>query len=554
MNENQMERPSPERPQTKKNASATSASVISPNTRRDPLPIAVGVIALLLICGCVLAAGGSLMAYLLFGKQPQRNASEVAQLTVTRPTEIATPRSVKTATPYLDEGLGLVGYWPFEGNADDASGLGNNGQLLGNPSFGPGQVGQGLSLDGSSYVDVGNAAGLTGLTPKAMSVSAWVYNAQKIRPNGVDLRTVIAQRDATQYAGYGLQYGYVAGYGVDNYVIWIVFWGGYAGAAHYEIEPGQWYHIVGVFENNVPTIYVNGVPVETILSSSGYRSSNANVIIGRQGNYAQRYDYHRGVLDEVRLYNRALSAAEVQALYQATRVAIPYRDEGLALYYSFDEGEGDTVHDLSGNGQDGTIHGSTWQEGKYGNALKFFDGEHSFVSAPKSPALDVGAQVTVEFWMKADPDNLMNACCQGLVATDFYHVEISSGRGGQAGINFVVSADGGSSWTHTSDQAGGGFRVPPGEWHHVAGTYDGAALRLYIDGGLKAKTPHTGSISPMLPNSFLSIGSEEGRSICRECMHSRYFSGLLDEIKIYSRALTEDEIQTDMNSSQSERP
>ncbi len=46
-------------------------------------------------------------------------------------------------------------------------------------------------------------------------------------------------------------------------------------------------------------------------------------MIGRQGNFAQRYDYHRGELDEVRLYNRALNAAEVQALYQATRVAIP---------------------------------------------------------------------------------------------------------------------------------------------------------------------------------------------------------------------------------------
>jgi hypothetical protein len=172
--------------------------------------------------------------------------------------------------------------------------------------------------------------------------------------------------------------------------------------------------------------------------------------------------------------------------------------------------------------------------------------EHSSVNVPKSPALDVGDQVTVEFWMKADPDNLMNACCQGLVTTDFYSVEISGGRDARIGVNFFISTDRGAyySW-HTSDQAGGGFKLPPGEWHHVAGVYDGTALRLYIDGKLKAETPHTGGISSMLPDSFLSIGSEDGRSICRECPRSRYFSGLLDEIKIYNRALTEAEIQAD---------
>ena len=86
----------------------------------------------------------------------------------------------------------------------------------------------------------------------------------------------------------------------------------------YEILPYEWYHIAGVFGNNVATIYVNGVPQPTWMRLSGYTPSTDDVIIGRHGNWypGPRYDHHEGIIDELAIHNCALSAAEIWEHYE----------------------------------------------------------------------------------------------------------------------------------------------------------------------------------------------------------------------------------------------
>src|SRR5205814_584298 len=85
--------------------------------------------------------------------------------------------------------------------------------------------------------------------------------------------------------------------------------------------------------------------------------------------------------------------------------------------------------------------------------------------------------------------------------------------------------------------------VSSGEWHHIAATYDGAGLQLYIDGKAWGKRAvHTGAIFPMMPGSFLAFGSDDGRKFCPACAGKRYFKGLLDEVRIFNRALSSSEI------------
>lgn len=199
-------------------------------------------------------------------------------------------------------------------------------------------------------------------------------------------------------------------------------------------------------------------------------------------------------------------------------------------------------------------NGASFAAGKVGQAFSF-DGVNDFARVNKTPSLDVGAQGTIEFWMKADPSNAMTTY-QGLLTSDFFAIEISNGFViGPKGVNFVISTDGGASETTfsyptTADVNGGGAVVSAGVWHHVAGTYDGAKLQLYIDGQPWGNPSfHSGAISPMLANSFVAIGSEDGRTTCPSCPGSRYFNGLIDEPAIYNRALSAAEIAAIYNSS-----
>ncbi|VVB69385.1 Concanavalin A-like lectin/glucanases superfamily protein [uncultured archaeon] len=210
---------------------------------------------------------------------------------------------------------------------------------------------------------------------------------------------------------------------------------------------------------------------------------------------------------------------------------------GLDSYYSFDDG---TARDDSGNGNDGQLQGAaTIVLGMIGDAVSL-DGISSSVNVRNASALNTGSQVTISFWMKADPGNAMDKCCQGLVTTDYYGIEISGGRDPRVGVNFFTNT--GGSFYQTSDAVGGGSPVSPGQWHYVVGVYDGSTMRLYIDGSLVAQRPQSGSISPMLGGSFLAIGSEDGRTSAPSLIGARYFRGLIDEVAIYNRALSDDEV------------
>lgn len=249
----------------------------------------------------------------------------------------------------------------------------------------------------------------------------------------------------------------------------------------------------------------------------------------------------------------------------AGSISAPQRD-GLVGFWS---GNGNP-NDASGT-NNGVLSGNAgyavWPAGQVFN----FESPGSFVKIPRAPELDPGSQVTVEFWMKAAADNAMQNY-QGLVTSDFYGVEISNGYGGTMGVNFFACLNGPSSFrrmglnsgfydgtttvanfTHISDANSGGAVVSAGQWHHVAGTYDGYQLRLYIDGQPWGRpVMRRGGVPPMLPRSFVSIGSEDGRTTCPDCLGGRYFKGAVGNVAIYRRALSLEEIREDYEAQKSD--
>ena len=236
---------------------------------------------------------------------------------------------------------------------------------------------------------------------------------------------------------------------------------------------------------------------------------------------------------------------------------------GLLAFWS---GDGN-ADDSTGHHNGVLVGDANFAPGLRGQAFNF-NAPGSFVKIPKSSDLNPARQVTIEFWMNADAANAMDSY-QGLVTSDFYGVEISNGYGGKMGVNFLISITANQpglryglndsrpsgfrqritsvgNFTHISDANGGGAPVASGRWHHVAGTYDGVQLRLFIDGqpwGNPVSRP--GVIAPMLPESFIAIGSEDGRMTCPECGAQRYFKGLISDVAIYNRALSAAEIRED---------
>jgi hypothetical protein len=199
------------------------------------------------------------------------------------------------------------------------------------------------------------------------------------------------------------------------------------------------------------------------------------------------------------------------------------------------------ANDIIGGNNGTMINGATFATGEAGQAFSFNNSGIQAVDIPYSSSLNLTNQVTIEFWMKADPGNSMNYF-QGLVTSDYYVLSIDVGNPnlGVYGIDFAINDKG--TFYQTANANGGGAHVSAGVWHHVAGTYDGTKLQLYIDGQPSGKPMlHTGAISPLvLPGEFISIGSEDGRASCG-CT-GRHFWGLIDEAAIYNRALSSNEI------------
>ncbi|HET9914633.1 MAG TPA: LamG domain-containing protein, partial [Anaerolineales bacterium] len=155
-------------------------------------------------------------------------------------------------------------------------------------------------------------------------------------------------------------------------------------------------------------------------------------------------------------------------------------------------------------GHDGRLNdGAGFAAGKVGQAFSFDD--RGSVDIPRVGGLEI-KRGTIEFWMKPDPENEMDRCCQGLVGTEYFLVDISRGWSMVTGVNFAINN--GNLFKSTSDENNAAFPVPADEWSFIVATYDGQHLRLFVNGQEVQSLEHRGKMAPAFPDSFLIIGSE----------------------------------------------
>ena len=219
-----------------------------------------------------------------------------------------------------------------------------------------------------------------------------------------------------------------------------------------------------------------------------------------------------------------LLASEANILYAQTPPA------GQVAAYGFNEGSGSIAADASGNSNTGTISGATWTtSGRFGNALSF-NGTSNRVDINDASSLDLTTGMTLEAWVYP-------------TSSTGWRTIIMKERSG--GLTYAIYANNNASRPEVDIRIGGIDRsvtgtaaLPLNAWTHLAATYNGTTLRLYVNGTQVGSLSISGSIT--VSASPLRIGGSTTLS-------GRYFAGRIDEVRIYNRALSQAEIQSDLN-------
>jgi Concanavalin A-like lectin/glucanases superfamily len=203
--------------------------------------------------------------------------------------------------------------------------------------------------------------------------------------------------------------------------------------------------------------------------------------------------------------------------------------------WSFNEGKGTIARDFSGHRDEGLLEGSAqWTQGRFQDALSF-NGNAAAVAVANAPSLEpttVSVSAWVDSaWSPGDYKYIVSKGAEGCMSASY-----GLYTGADGGLEFYVASNTGFSWTLSPDAGQG---IWNGQWHNVVGTYNGSSVKLYVDGReIGSGTPHTGPIAyGLFTSNNLLIGNYAG------CAGTD-FSGAIDEVKIFNRALNPFEIQT----------
>ncbi len=199
--------------------------------------------------------------------------------------------------------------------------------------------------------------------------------------------------------------------------------------------------------------------------------------------------------------------------------------KGLVAWWKLDEASGRQAADSSGHGYHGTLVGEPkWQpqSGVVGGALELA-GDGQYVAIAEKKAFDLNERMTVAAWIKV---NKFDKKWQTIVAKGDTSWRIARDRDGEC-VQFAFNA------IPKEQLIKGKIPVNDGKWHHVAGVYDGQKMHLYVDGRLDGSAVTTTNI----PTSDEPVCIGENSQA-----KGRFWNGLIDDVRVYDRALSVDEI------------
>jgi len=411
-----------------------------------------------------------------------------------------------------NQGAGRVGVWHMNDTWEDSSGNNNNGVLHNNVTFQPNsRVGTSVgSFDGADDYVNGYASVLpSGNAPR--TVSAWVKPS-----NGTQNRAVIEYGKGSGAISTGDFRVFIDG---ANLAAVGTGFGSNSVRSTSRIDDGKWHHITGVYEGvdtNTVRVYVDGV-LENSGTITAPETTDANYSIG---SFLAGGGYFNGLLDEVDVYNYALTNYEIEKHFN--------EDLGRVGYWPMDN----TWEDKSRNGNDGTTgNGATFTtDAKIGTYAGSFDGVDDYVTVGTDADMLFTGPHTLESWVKFSgfptqwvPISIVQQYRYGL----WYDSTSKMIRAHRDSGSTINSLD-----VYTS--------LTTNTWYHFVQVFDGTELYVYVNGQLLARGPGVTSTNSNSSNSAM-FGRGWNTS------DSGKLQGAMDAVSVYNRALMADEILDNYN-------
>jgi len=440
-----------------------------------------------------------------------------------------------------------VGEWKFDEktgtSANDTSGNGNSGSFGGSPTWshaGECQKGACLDSNGSTdYVNMGDpSSGILDFGTGDFSFGFWMKPSAvasesdllaKRTESTIDVSVAYTTANKIRFQVWNTSYQ------VDLY-------------SNGTVPLNQWHYVTAIRAGTTQYIYIDGVLDNSGTGTIKDVSSSANFFLGRNPFTANRF--YDGLMDDVKIYNYARTQSQI---------AWEYNQGGPVGWWAFDECSGSVANDRSGKGNNGTItigatgsntsagtcggsSGQAWFHGATGkrNASLDFDGTDDYINAGDITVLNSASAFTVTVWMNQDVLNQEDWIFSksvdsntrlGIVTwsdgTMYFEPDGATNRGRLFNYSTIISA---------------------GQWHHIAMVFDGSQsgnanrLKAYVDG--KQQTlDFQGTIPATTPNT-----SGNPVTFGENLDATDFYSGKLDEVKIFNYALTPQQIRDVYNS------
>jgi hypothetical protein len=417
---------------------------------------------------------------------------------------------------------GIISWWPAGGNALDAITNHNNGYPSNGVTYVAGEVGQTFSFNGvNQVVGVPDA---TSLDPtNAITLESWIYTSTN------------SANDAIAVLGKDNPYGsrqYLLGLANDAGTWVFRAHIGLPDGLHYfdgstSILTQTWYHVAMTYDGSYLKLYVNGSLDGSASLSGAIITSSEKLLIG--GSVPGPWDYN-GLVDELSIYNRALSQTEIQAIYNAGAAgkSNPNCVSPSTNAVGWWPGDGN-VYDLA-HTNFGSLHGGvTYKSGVVGQAFSF-DGSTGYIQITNNSDLNPTNALSIESWIYLNEFDGNHSIIRkdGECGNRQFLLTVGPNQKFRAHIGIT---NGTYYWTD------GATTVNPKTWYHVAMTYNAASngLILYVNGAVDATASATGSSITTTEPIYIGGDPYPGCS-------QYYFPGLIDEPTLYNRALSGTEI------------